>query len=275
MSDEYCACLEVGYDPIEIAPGTYRERWRCKDCRMEFTKRIPRVYVERPTPPPASPSGGSGWKTPRVGEFVEVQTSSGQWFRAEVEEVIADESTWLACRHGNTRTTALLNGSGWRWPTPPSSDVAQLATQPPPTPSGTEKRVPPKVGDVVEVRLEAWADWRTATVTAVHSYWFEFEASVPEMKRPWRSAMAFKHEGNLWRWPTTPSSVVTGEPDPIEAFFKDAAESAQYVHAEEHWDEENREAERCQDEVCVKYRQLRDAARAAIAALRAGGTGNG
>jgi len=79
--------------------------------------------------------------------------------------------------------------------------------------SGTEKRVP-KAGDAVEVRPDGGVAWIPVTVTAVHSYWFEFKSTrlVPELGRPWTGVRGLSHEGDGWRWPTTPSSDVTGEP---------------------------------------------------------------
>ena len=36
----YCACLTVKYDPIDCGDGSLRERWRCAECGMEFTKKF-------------------------------------------------------------------------------------------------------------------------------------------------------------------------------------------------------------------------------------------
>jgi len=33
----YCAHQTVKYDPIDHGNGTFTSRWRCKDCKLEFT----------------------------------------------------------------------------------------------------------------------------------------------------------------------------------------------------------------------------------------------
>jgi len=73
------------------------------------------------------------------------------------------------------------------------------------SPSGTEKRVP-KRGDVVEVRPAGVGEWLDpAPVASVGQRGFDAEINGrPVHLEP-------EEEGVRWRWPTTPSSVVTGE----------------------------------------------------------------
>ena len=33
-----CAHLSVDYDPINLDDGMMRERWRCRDCKVEFVR---------------------------------------------------------------------------------------------------------------------------------------------------------------------------------------------------------------------------------------------
>ncbi len=33
-----CACLHVEYDPMRLPNGTSRDRWRCKNCGVEFVR---------------------------------------------------------------------------------------------------------------------------------------------------------------------------------------------------------------------------------------------